>query len=120
MFSPSTASLFEFMGSPQASRGAALATLFIGSGVLALLVAKVLHEATQWSMDTFDPIFGCLFGVTTGVMLAHMTVRILAMLCSTQQGLPTFLADSGLGQELLYFKTYHQVADFLISFRDRA
>ena len=78
--------------------------------------SKVLHEATQWSMDTFDPIFGCLFGLTTGVIMAHTTVKILAMLYTTRHGLPDFLADSGLGVELLYFKTYHHVADFLTNF----
>jgi uncharacterized membrane protein required for colicin V production len=117
---PGVAHWFAFAGSPEAARGTALGTLFVFFGAVMLVVSKFVHEATQWSMDSFDPIFGSLFGVTSGVIVAHMTIRILAMLYSTHQGLPTFIADSGLGAELLYFKTYHQVADFLINFRNRA
>jgi uncharacterized membrane protein required for colicin V production len=117
---PLAARLFGSASSPNATQGWAVATLFVVLCALTLYASKIVHEATQWSMDTFDPIFGCLFGVTTGVMMAHMTVKILAMLFTTRRGLPPFLADSALGVELLYFKTYHQIADFLVNFRDRA
>jgi uncharacterized membrane protein required for colicin V production len=117
---PSAVGAFSFAGSPHGSRGLALATLFVVFSAIALVLAKYLHSATQWTMDSFDPIFGCLFGVTSGVMMAHMMVRILALIYTTKQGLPSFLADSGLGAELLYFKTYHEVAEFLTNFRDRA
>jgi uncharacterized membrane protein required for colicin V production len=120
LFYPSAAHWFAFAGSPAAGQGVALGVLFVLFGALALVGAKFLHEATQWTMDSFDPVFGCLFGVTSGVIVAHMTVRILAMLYATPHGPPTFVADSGLGLELLYFKSYHHVADFLINFRERA
>jgi uncharacterized membrane protein required for colicin V production len=120
LFSPSAGHWFAFAGSPEAGRGAALGALFVFFSIPLLIGARILHEATQWTMDSFDPVFGCLFGLTSGVIAAHVTVRVLAMLYATPHGPPTFVADSGLGLELLYFKTYHHVADFLINFRDRA
>lgn len=118
--SGSAAHWFAFAGAPGAARGAALGTLFVFFSVAALIGAKFLHEATQWTMDSFDPVFGCLFGLTSGVIAAHVTIRVVAMLYGTSHGPPTFVADSGLGLELLYFKTYHHVADFLVNFRERA
>jgi uncharacterized membrane protein required for colicin V production len=119
LVSPTLAPLFSFAGAENARHGWALAVLFVLFGALALLLARFVHESTQWSMDSFDPVFGCLFGVTAGVIMAHVTVKVLSLIYANSHGVPTFLTDSGLGEELLTFKTYHRFADFLAGFRDR-
>src|SRR5437870_13659814 len=69
LVSPAAAPLFSFAGPENVRLGWALAVLFVLFGAITLFVAKIVHEATQWSMDSFDPVFGCLFGLTAGVTM---------------------------------------------------
>jgi uncharacterized membrane protein required for colicin V production len=85
----------------------------------ALVVSRRAHEATQWSLETFDPAFGFVFGVTAAVMISHVLVKGVVAFYAVKQGMPACVADSALGGELLTFKSYHALRDWIFQFNHR-
>jgi uncharacterized membrane protein required for colicin V production len=85
----------------------------------AMILSRFAHEATQWSLEAFDPAFGFVFGVTAAVMISHLIVKSVVIFYAAKQGMPKCIAESALGGELLTFKTYHHIRDFIFQFNHR-
>jgi hypothetical protein len=92
---------------------------FTLSAAAALLLARFAHEATRWSLETFDPAFGFVFGVTCAIMISHVIVKSVVIFYAVKTGVPGCIAGSALGGELLTFKSYHALRDFIIQFNHR-
>ena len=80
--------------------------LFVVLGVLGILLARFLHHMTMISLDTFDATVGAIFGVASGIAVAHAFGQIVLV-----SGGPEYpaLAQSLLGDEVLNFKTYKRI-----------
>jgi len=84
------------------------AALFLVLAVLTVLGAKVIYETTLLSLDVLDPLVGAIFGVSVGLIVAHVLLRTLFI---GYGGGPEAdaLVNTFMGQELLKFRTYHTV-----------
>ena len=80
--------------------------LLVVLGVLGILLARFLHHMSMFSLDTFDPIVGAVFGVASGIAVAHAFAQIVLV-----NGGPecSALANSALGNEILNFATYKTI-----------
>jgi uncharacterized membrane protein required for colicin V production len=113
---PAAARAVPLAASETVNRGIWLILAFILCSAVALLLARFAHEATRWTLDTFDPVFGFVFGMTSAVIVSHILVKSLAMIYATKAGLPQCIAHSALGEELLTFHSYHHLLEFLSRF----
>lgn len=105
--------------SENTNKGVWLLLAFALCAAVALLLARHAHEATRWSLDTFDPAFGFVFGVTSAVIVSHVILKSVVIFSAMKGGVPQCIADSALGHELLTFKTYHHLREFLFQFNHR-
>jgi len=98
------------------NRGAWYLLTFVLLAVGALFLARWAHEATRWSLDTFDPAFGFVFGLMSAVLTCHVCMKAIAIAYGKKHGLPPCIVESALGQELLTFKSYQHLVAFLSQF----
>jgi Co/Zn/Cd efflux system component len=101
------------------NRGLWLLLSFLLCAGIGLFLARLAHQATRWSLDTFDPVFGFVFGITAAVIACHVIVKAIAIMYADKHGLPQSVAQSALGQELLTFRSYHHLVEFLSRFPNR-
>jgi hypothetical protein len=52
-------------------------------------------------------------------MISHVIVKSVVIFYAKKNGLPHCIADSALGGELLTFKSYHALRDFIVQFNHR-
>lgn len=113
---PAAARSVPLAASETVNRGVWLLLAFVLCSAVTLLLARFAHEATRWTLDTFDPVFGFVFGMTSAVIICHVLVKSLAIVYATKAGLPPCVAQSALGEELLTFRSYHHLLEFLSHF----
>jgi uncharacterized membrane protein required for colicin V production len=80
--------------------------------VLIVVATKFIYETTLLSLDVLDPVVGGLLGLASGIIVAHLFIRIML----TAYGGTDFsklVQDSFIGQELIAFRTYHTVVTAL-------
>ncbi len=52
-------------------------------------------------------------------MISHVFVKAIVVFYAAKHGVPHCIADSALGGELLTFKSYHALRDWLFQFNHR-
>ncbi len=60
------------------------------------------HRATDFSLDTWDPIFGGVCGVVTGLCFAHMILKTMVMAAGPDSDLTAFLNTVWISREVLH------------------
>jgi uncharacterized membrane protein required for colicin V production len=113
---PSAARTVPLAVAETLNRGVWLIVAFVLCSAVGLLLARFAHESTRWTLETFDPVFGFVFGMTSAVIISHVLMKSLAMIYATKAGLPPCIAQSALGEELLTFRSYHHLMQFLSQF----
>ena len=86
--------------------------VFVVLAALTVLATKFIYESTLLSLDVLDPILGGLFGVGSGLLVAHLFLRMIAVAYADTE-FAAVIAASFTGQELLAFRTYHRVVNSL-------
>lgn len=116
---PFAARAIPLAASDRTNKGVWLLVSFALCLVAALLLARFAHEGTRWSLESFDPAFGFIFGVTAAIMISHVVVKSVVIFTAPKHGMPHCIAESALGGELLTFKTYHALKEFIFQFNHR-
>jgi len=88
------------------------AVMFLALVVLTLLATRLIYQSTLLSLDVLDPLVGGLFGLASGMVVAHVFLRIV-LLGYTETEFADVVLSSFMGQELLKFRTYHKVVTAL-------
>lgn len=98
------------------SRGTTEAIWMVGVFVvlvaLVVIGSRFLYETTLLSLDVFDPLVGGLLGAASGMLLAHVFLKML-LLSYGESEVAKVLLGSFVGQELLKFRTFHIVLNTL-------
>jgi uncharacterized membrane protein required for colicin V production len=89
-----------------------MATVFLILVVLIVIATKYIYESTLLSLDVMDPVVGGLLGVGSGIIVAHIFLRVLMTAYGDTEFAKTVLS-SFVGQELIAFRTYHHVVTVL-------
>lgn len=88
------------------------ATLFVVLCAVVVIGAKVVYETTLLSLDVFDPVVGGLLGAGSGMVVAHVFLRMLLTIYGDASA-ANVLVGSFVGQELIQFRAYHHVINWL-------
>lgn len=88
------------------------ATLFVVLCALVVIGSKLIYETTLLSLDVFDPVVGGLLGVGSGMIVAHVFLRTLLTIYG-DAAVAGLLMGSFVGQELIQFRSYHHVINWL-------
>ncbi|MFB3882287.1 MAG: CvpA family protein [Armatimonadota bacterium] len=85
-----------------------IAAVFVVLVVLVIIATKFIYESTLLSLDVLDPVVGGLLGVGSGIIVAHVFLRVL-MTAYGDTEFAKIVLGSFVGQELIAFRTYHRV-----------
>jgi len=88
------------------------ATLFVVLCALVVIGSKLIYETTLLSLDVFDPVVGGLLGVGSGMIVAHVFLRTLLTIYGDAE-VAGLLMGSFVGRELIQFRSYHHVINWL-------
>ncbi|MBN1461151.1 MAG: CvpA family protein [Armatimonadetes bacterium] len=89
-----------------------MAVLFLVFVVLIIIATKFIYETTLLSLDVLDPIVGGLLGIASGILVAHVFIRVLLVAyADTEFG--TIILNSFIGQEIIVFRSYHNLVEAL-------
>jgi uncharacterized membrane protein required for colicin V production len=89
-----------------------MAVLFLVFVALIIIATKFIYETTLLSLDVLDPIVGGLLGIASGILVAHVFVRVLLVAyADTEFG--TVILNSFIGQEIILFRSYHNLVETL-------
>jgi len=75
---------------------------------LTLVATKFIYQTTLLSLDVLDPVVGGLLGFASGLVVAHVFLRMM-LLGYADTEFADVVLNSFAGQELLKFRTYHTV-----------
>jgi uncharacterized membrane protein required for colicin V production len=89
-----------------------LAVTFLVLAAATVVASKFLYETTLLSLDVLDPVVGGLLGIASGMVVAHIFLRML-LVSYGEAEVAEVLLDSFVGQELLKFRTYHRLIETL-------
>lgn len=89
-----------------------MAVLFLVFVVLIIIATKFIYETTLLSLDVLDPIVGGLLGIASGVLVAHVFIRVL-LVAYADTDLYTVILNSFIGQEIIVFRSYHNLVEAL-------
>jgi uncharacterized membrane protein required for colicin V production len=104
-------------GSRQTSEGYLLLIIFLILGVLVLLASKLIYDSTLLSLDALDPIVGGIFGLASGLIVAHVILQALGLIAWQTAFGDSFL-NSFAYQQFVEFKGFHILIDKLTHFGD--
>ncbi len=85
-----------------------LAGVFVILMVLVVLASRFLYETTLLSLDVLDPLVGGMLGVVSGLIVAHIFLRVMLLAYGDSES-ARILMQSFAGQELIQFRTFHMV-----------
>jgi len=97
---------------PDPSEAFWLAIVFVFLVILVVIATKLIYDSTLLSLDVLDPVVGALFGIVSGMMVAHVFLKMLEVGYAGTD-FSTVVVNSFMGQELLEFRTYHRVVTAL-------
>ena len=86
--------------------------VFVVLAVLVVIAAKYVYESTLLSLDVLDPVVGAIFGIFSGMLVAHIFLRMLEV-AYAETDLANVVVNSFMGQELLRLRSYHAVVNAL-------
>lgn len=89
-----------------------LAVTFLVLAAATVVASKFIYETTLLSLDVLDPLVGGLLGIASGMVVAHIFLRML-LVSYGEAEVANVLLNSFAGQELLKFRTYHRVIQAL-------
>jgi uncharacterized membrane protein required for colicin V production len=93
---------------PGPSQAFWLAIVFVILIVLVVIATKLIYDSTLLSLDVLDPVVGAVFGIVSGMMVAHVFMKMLEV-GYTGTEFSGVVLNSFMGQELLQLRTYHRV-----------
>jgi uncharacterized membrane protein required for colicin V production len=100
------------LATPGANQAFWLVTAFVVLGVLTVVGSKFIYETTLMSLDVLDPLVGAILGVASGLVVAHIFMRML-LLSQGGGDAGDVVLNSFMGEELLQLRTYHRVVTAL-------
>jgi uncharacterized membrane protein required for colicin V production len=89
-----------------------IGAVFVLLVVLIIVATKFIYETTLLSLDVLDPVVGGLLGFASGIVVAHVFVRVM-LTAYAGTDFATLVQNSFVGQELITFRTYHIVVTAL-------
>ena len=89
-----------------------MGAVFVLLVVLIIVATKFIYETTLLSLDVLDPVVGGLLGLASGIVVAHMFIRVILTAYSGTD-FANLVMDSFVGQEIIAFRTYHIVVTAL-------
>ena len=94
------------------AEGLWMAVVFLVLVVLIIIATKYIYETTLLSLDVLDPVVGGLLGAGSGIIVAHLFLRVLLATYADTEFAKVVLATF-MGQEVIAFRTYHHVVTVL-------
>jgi len=85
-----------------------MAVLFLMFVVLIIIATKFIYETTLLSLDVLDPIVGGVLGIASGILVAHVFIRVL-LVAYAGTDLYNVILNSFIGQEIILFRSYHNL-----------
>lgn len=98
--------------SPGPSEAFWFTVVFVILAGLTLVATRVIYQSTLLSLDVLDPLVGGLFGLASGMVVAHVFLKMV-LLGYTDTEFADVVVNSFMGQELLKFRSYHVVVTAL-------
>jgi uncharacterized membrane protein required for colicin V production len=89
-----------------------MAMVFLLLAVLIIIATKYIYETTLMSLDVLDPLVGAVLGVASGIVVAHMFLRIL-LTAYAETDFANVVLNSFVGQEIVAFRTFRHVVTAL-------
>ena len=83
-----------------------LATIFLILIALTIIATKFIYDSTLLSLDVLDPVVGALCGLASGIMVAHILLRMVHVAYADTE-FAQVLMDGFMAKELLEFRSYH-------------
>jgi len=100
------------LSSPDSSAALWLGIVFVLLVTLTVIASKMLYETTLLSLDVLDPVVGGLLGFCSGVVVAHIFLRMLLIAYGEGEAANALLG-SFTGQELLRFRSFRRIVTAL-------
>ncbi len=104
--SAALAGAVPLMESEAGSEGFWMAIVFMVLVILVVIATKFIYESTLLSLDVLDPIVGGVLGVASGVVVAHVFLRVMVTAYADTE-FANVVLNSLMGQEIVRFRTYH-------------
>ena len=89
-----------------------LSVVFLLQVIIIIIATKFIYETTLLSLDVLDPVVGGLLGCASGIVVAHIFIRIL-LVAYANTDFGTAVLNSFVGQEVIMFRSYHAVVHTL-------
>jgi len=100
------------LATPGANQGFWLVAAFVVLAVVTVIGSKFIYETTLMSLDVLDPLVGGILGLASGIVVAHIFMKMLLLSQGAGEAGDVVL-NSFMGEELLQFRTYHRVVTAL-------
>jgi uncharacterized membrane protein required for colicin V production len=97
---------------PDPSEAFWLAIVFVFLIILVVIATKLIYDSTLLSLDVLDPVVGAIFGIASGIIVAHVFMRML-LVGYAGTDFSVAVLNSFMGHELLQLRTYHRVVTAL-------
>jgi len=85
-----------------------LSVTFVVFAGLTILVSRLIYQTTLLSLDVLDPVVGAVLGALSGMVVAHVFLKTILLAYADTEFADVVLGGF-VGQELLQFRTYHNV-----------
>jgi uncharacterized membrane protein required for colicin V production len=109
---PTLAEMAPVSQSSAAGEGFWLSVTFVVLAGLTILASRLIYQSTLLSLDVLDPVVGAILGAASGMVAAHIFLKTI-LLAYTDTEFADVVTGSFVGQELLEFRTYHNVVQSL-------
>lgn len=90
-----------------------LVILFLAFAVLGFAVARWFFGLTGWSFESLDALFGFIWGIGAGVVIAHMVLRVIVESQGPNGAVATNIVNAPIAREVFYFKTWNALLNLL-------
>ena len=89
-----------------------MAMIFVVLVVLIVIATKFIYETTLLSLDVLDPVVGGILGAASGIVVAHLFLRVM-MAAYADTAFAHTVLNSFVGQEIVAFRSYHHLVQAL-------
>jgi uncharacterized membrane protein required for colicin V production len=113
LLSPRLAHSLALTSSPDYNRAIALALLFVIIAAVLLLLAKLIQDAAELSMDALDSAAGVLFGLVSGIAFAHVVLMVILTANPPTTEWGKAVRTRPAVQELVHFRGYHLLVSWM-------
>jgi len=105
---PRLAEAAPILASPASAEAAWTVLTFVTLAALTVIATKFIYDTTLLSLDVLDPVVGGILGVSAGLLVSHIFLRVLLTAYGATD-LANVVNNSFTGQELIHLRTYHRV-----------